>query len=128
MIRAKGGPIRMRPRARLPEPVEDAELETIGAHLTARAIAADGAESRIRRRRVLEFLMRVGRVPTTGQVTRVVERGLTVELPDYGTYGFLSRERLSGKKHRLGDTLTVVLERVDPASGQLDLALAPAGG
>ena len=123
LIRKKGGPIRMRPRARLPEPVEDAELEEIGAHLTARAIAADGAESRIRRRRLLEFLMRLGRVPTTGQVTRVVERGLMVELPDYGTYGFLAREQLSGKKRRPGDTLTVVLHRPDPASGQLDLAL-----
>ncbi|MFG0318390.1 MAG: ribonuclease R family protein [Planctomycetota bacterium JB042] len=138
LLREEGGPIRMRPDDRLPDPVEDDEFEEEGAHVTARAIAADGAEKRIRRRRVLEFLMRLGGVPTDGQVTGVVEKGLMIELTEYGTYGFLPTDqlpngpyRLDGaslkggrNEYRLGKTLSVRIHRLDPASGQLDLALA----
>jgi len=107
--------------------------------VTERMACADRAESRIRRRRVLEFLMRLGNVPTEGQVTLVLNRGLLVDLPEYGTSGFLSVDMLPGKafqaeqgilrgkdrSYRLGETIDVCIYRIDPASSKLDLTLAP---
>lgn len=138
LIREEGGAIRMKSEDRLPGPVVDLDLEKEGAHVTARAIAADGAERRIRRRRVLEFLMRLGGIPTDGQITGVVEKGLMVELTEYGTFGFLPVEQLpngpyrlddatlkgSRRSFRIGETLTVKIHKLDPASGQLDLTVA----
>ncbi len=81
LLREAGKPIEVRPgKGKLGEPVEDAELAELAAHVTAQSAAADRAESRIRRRRVLEFLLRLGNVPTEGQVTMVVERGMLIEL------------------------------------------------
>jgi ribonuclease R len=124
---------------RVPVPVYDEDLEALGGHVTDRTIDADRAESRIRRRRVLEFLLRLGNVPTVGQVTLVVDRGLLVELPEYGTSGLLPADMLpggpfevehgvfrgKGRSYRLGETLDVCIHRIDPVSGKLDLALAP---
>jgi exoribonuclease R len=107
--------------------------------VTGRTVSADRAESRIRRRRVLEFLLRLGNVPTEGQVTLVVDRGLLVDLPEYGTSGLLPVDILPGgpfqvedgvlrgkvRSFRLGETLEVCIHRIDPVSGKLDLALAP---
>ncbi len=122
-----------------PAPAYDEALEELGRHVTDRTIDADRAESRIRRRRVLEFLLRLGNVPTEGQVTLVVDRGLLVELPEYGTSGLLPADMLpggpfevengvfrgKGRSYRLGETLDVCIHRIDPVSGKLDLALAP---
>ncbi len=133
------GPMSLRPTARVPIPLYDETLEALAQALTERMAGADRAESRIRRRRVLEFLMRLGNVPTEGQVTLVVDRGLLVDLPEYGTSGFLSAERvLAGafraeegvlrgrdRSYRLGDTIEVCIHRIDPGSSKLDLALAP---
>ena len=139
LVHGQRGALKLRPVAKLPAPGEDAALETLAQHVTARAAAADRAESRIRRRRVLEFLLRMGGVPTEGQVTMVLERGLVMDLPEYGTSGFLATDVLPGgpfelgggalkgrrRTFRLGETLEVCVHRIDPASSQLDLALAP---
>ena len=114
-------------------------LEALGQHVTDRTADADRAQSRIRRRRVLEFLLRLGNVPTEGQVTLVVDRGLLVDLPEYGTSGLLPVDMLPGgpfqvehgvlrgkdRSFRLGETLDVCIHRIDPVSSKLDLALAP---
>ncbi|MCK5339585.1 MAG: VacB/RNase II family 3'-5' exoribonuclease [Desulfobulbaceae bacterium] len=131
----KVGPI----GSRVPAPVHDEALESLGEHVTDRGADADRAESRIRRRRVLEFLLRLGNVPTEGQVTLVVDRGLLVDLPEYGTSGLLPVDMLPGgpfqvehgvlrgkdRSFRLGETLDVCIHRIDPVSSKLDLALAP---
>jgi ribonuclease R len=133
------GPMKLRPTLRVPTPLVDETLEALAQALTERMAGADRAESRIRRRRVLEFLMRLGNVPTEGQVTLVVDRGLLVDLPEYGTSGFLAAEMLPAvafqaeegvlrgrdRSYRLGDTLDVCIHRIDPGSSKLDLALAP---
>ena len=107
--------------------------------MTTCTTGAERAESRIRRRRVLEFLLRLGNVPTEGQVTLVVDRGLLVDLPEYGTSGFLTTDVLPGgpfraeqgvlqgrgRSYRLGETLNVCIRRIDPSSSKLDLELAP---
>jgi ribonuclease R len=122
-----------------PAPVRDETLEALGQHVTDRTTDADRAESRIRRRRVLEFLLRLGNVPTEGQVTLVVDRGLLVDLPEYGTSGLLPVDILPGgpfqvedgvlrgkdRSFRLGETLDVCIHRIDPVSSKLDLVLAP---
>jgi ribonuclease R len=132
------GPLRQRTRAKLPAPQPDDALESVAEHVTAKAAASDRAESRIRRRRVLEFLLRRGRVPTDGQVTMVVERGLVVDLPEFATSGFLATDLLPGgpfeaqrgalrgrrRAYHLGDALEVCIHRIDPSTGQLDVALA----
>jgi ribonuclease R len=130
------------PEAELRAPEPDAHLDQLAAHINARAAAADRAESRVRRQRVLAFLLRQGAIPTTGQVTGVVEKGLFVDLTEYGASGFLSVEalpagdwrfepgRLIGDRtmFRLGEEIEVSIHRIDPSAGQLDLVLAPRGG
>ena len=139
ILRGERGPVTLRPGGEPPNPKPDDELELLATHVNARAAEAERAESRIRRRRVLEFLLRQGGIPTEGQVTTVVDKGMLVDLPDYGTSGFLSVETLPGgpyelapgalrgrrKTFRLGDTLDVCIHRIDPAASQVDLALAP---
>ncbi|NOY80198.1 MAG: RNB domain-containing ribonuclease [Kiritimatiellaeota bacterium] len=139
ILRAAGGTLRVPPPARLPTPKPDAALEELGKHANLRSLGAERAEARIRRRRVLEFLLRQGGIPTEGQVTTVIEKGLVVDLPEYGISGFLAVELLPGgpfrlepgalqgrkRAYRLGDTLEVQIHRIDPGSSQLDLALAP---
>lgn len=138
-LRETHGPVRQRPGGELGQPTSDRKQESLAEHLNARTLAADRAESRVRRRRILEFLLRQGGIPTEGQVTLVLERGLTLDLPEYSTSGFLSVDLLPGgpfklgpgelkgsrQAYRLGDTLDVQIHRIDPASSQLDLALAP---
>lgn len=139
IIRGERGPVKLTPDAALESPVPDEALDALAEHVNARSAAADRAESRVRRRRVLEFLLRQGGIPTEGQITTVVDRGLAVELPEYGISGFLTvdmlpdgpytweRAALRGRRstYRLGDTLDVCIHRIDPAASQLDLALAP---
>jgi ribonuclease R len=132
----------LEPEAGLQAPLQDAHLDQLAAHINARAAAADRAESRVRRQRVLAFLLRQGAIPTTGQVTGVVERGLFVDLTEYGASGFLSIDalpagdwrfepgRLIGDRtmFRLGEEIEVSIHRIDPSAGQLDLVLAPRAG
>ncbi len=140
MLDRRRGTLKVGPLGdRVPAAAQDEALETLGEHVTDRAADADRAESRIRRRRVLEFLLRLGNVPTEGQVTLVVDRGLLVDLPEYGTSGLLPVDILPGgpfqledgvmqgkdRKFRLGETLDVCIHRIDPVSGKLDLELAP---
>jgi len=133
------GPLKRPPGDRVPPPRRDDALEELAKHVSARAACAARAESRLRRRRVLEFLLRLGNVPTEGQVTLVVDRGLLLDLPEYGASGFLAVEMLPGgpyradpgvlkgkrRSYRLGDNLEVCIHRIDPAASRLDLALAP---
>ncbi len=140
MLGGRKGAIKVGPMGdSVPAPVHDETLEALGEHVTDRTVGADRAESRIRRRRVLEFLLRLGNVPTEGQVTLVVDRGLLVDLPEYGTSGLLPVDTLRGgpfqveagvlrgkdRSFRLGETLDVCIHRIDPVSSKLDLALAP---
>ena len=139
IVQAQRSPVTLTAKASLPSAKRDAELEALGEHVTSRSLGADRAESSIRRRRVLEFLLRQGGIPTEGQITMVVDKGLVVDLPEYGTSGFLAaallpdgpfrleRGALKGRRgaYRLGQTLEVCIHRIDPAASQLDLALAP---
>ena len=139
ILRSEGGAVTLRPGEEPPRPKPNDELESLATPVNARAAAAERAESRIRRRRVLEFLLRQGGIPTEGQVTTVVDKGMVIDLAEYGTSGFLSVDALPGgpyelepgtlrgrrRTFRLGDTLDVCIHRIDPASSQLDLALAP---
>ncbi len=139
LLRRTRGPLKRTPEGQVPDPVHDTALEDLARHVTARAAGAGRAESRIRRRRVLEFLLRLGNVPTRGQITMVVDRGLLVDLPEYGTSGFLSVEMLPGedyraeqgvlsgkrRSYRLGEDLSVCIHRIDPSSSKLDLSLGP---
>jgi len=139
ILQRHGSAMKQRAMGRFPAPVHDESLEALAQGVTERMTGADRAESRIRRRRVLEFLMRLGNVPTEGQVTMVVDRGLLVDLPEYGTSGFLSVDMLPGgpfqgehgllrgrdRSYRLGETVDVCIYRIDPASSKLDLVLAP---
>ncbi len=138
LLAASEGSLVLEPGIDLPEPCPDESLETIGRHVNARAAAAERAESRVRRRRVLAFLLRQGPIPTTGMITGVVEKGLFVDLTEFGTGGFLNVETLpdgpyrlepgilAGERasYRLGAAIEVTIHRIDPAAGQLDLALA----
>ena len=135
LIRKNRGPIKMRSSAKLPAAAANAELETVAAHATQQAIAAERAETRLRRRRLLAYIARQKPVALTGQITQVVERGFGVDLPEYGTWGFVPTEKLPGKRYkfepgalrgsgrvfRLGDTLEVRIARVDPDANELEL-------
>jgi len=139
LLDAEGNPLDLAPRTQLGKPGPDDRHEALGEELNARAAAAERAESRIRRRRVLEFLLRQGPIPTTGQITGVVEKGLIVDLSEYGTSGFLAVDALPGpsyefqpgklvgdrRTYQLGQDIEVCIHRIDPAASQLDLALAP---
>ncbi len=139
ILQQNRGPRKLRSTGPLPVPVYDESLESLAQVVTERMAGADRAESRIRRRRVLEFLMRLGKVPTEGQVTLVLDRGLLVDLPEYGISGFLGVDMLGGKdfraeqgvlrgkgrSYRLGETVDVCIHRIDPVASKLDLALAP---
>ena len=125
----------MRSSARLPAPSPDELLEVVAAHATQRAISADRAETRIRRRRLLEYLAQRRPQTLTGQITQVVERGFSVDLPQFGTWGFVPIDQLprgpytydtgvlrgSRRAFHLGDTLEVRLGRIDAASNELEL-------
>lgn len=140
-IQANHGPIVVAEsgRERIPNPVFSGELETLGEDLNALSAAAERAESRIRRQRVLEFLLRQGAIPTVGQITGVVDKGLIMSLTEYGVSGFLALDMLpkddytatpgvlkgAKKTYALGQELDVCIHRIDPAASQLDLALAP---
>ncbi len=135
IIRKGRGPIKMRSSARLPAPSPDELLEVVAAHATQRAISADRAETRIRRRRLLEYLAQRRPQTLTGQITQVVERGFSVDLPQFGTWGFVPIDQLprgrytydtgvlrgSRRAFHLGDTLEVRLGRIDAASNELEL-------
>jgi ribonuclease R len=135
LLRKGRGPIRMRSSAKLPAPLPNETLEAVAAHATERAISADRAENRIRRRRLLEYLARQRPETLAGQVTQVVERGFSVDLPPYGTWGFVPLDQLPRGRYaledgalrsarhtfRLGDTLDVRISRIDPASNELEL-------
>jgi ribonuclease R len=139
LLRDRRKPLTLPPDTELAAPREDQELAELGRHINARAAAAERAESRLRRRRVLAFLLRQGAIPTTGQVTGVVEKGLFVDLTEYGTGGFLNVEALPGGPYRftpgtladdrtsycLGQEIEISIHRIDPNAGQLDLVLAP---
>jgi ribonuclease R len=141
LLKGRRQPLSLAPEAELRAPEPDAHLDQLAAHINARATAADRAESRVRRQRVLAFLLRQGAIPTTGQVTAVVEKGLFVDLAEYGTSGFLSVEALPAGDWRfepgcligdritftLGEEIEVSIHRIDPSAGQLDLVLAPRG-
>ena len=138
LIQANGGPLKLRPASKLPAPTTDDDLETVGAHATERAISAERAEGRIRRRRLLEFLSRLAPQTLTGQITLVVEKGFSVDLPRYGTWGFVPVEQLPRGEWRfdagvfqgangslgLGTTLDVKINRIDPSTNELELRLA----
>jgi len=124
LLRKGRGRIKLRPSTRLPAPEPDAQLESVASHATERAISADRAESRIRRRRLLEYLAQQRPRTLTGQITMVVERGFSVELPQYGTWGFMPIDRLSrGSKaaFRLGATVEVKIDRIDAGTNELEL-------
>jgi ribonuclease R len=139
LLRDRREPLTLPPDADLALPCEDRQLADLGLHVNARAAAAERAESRVRRRRVLAFLLRQGAIPTTGQITGVVEKGLFVDLTEYGTGGFLKVEALPGGPYQftpgtladdrssycLGQEIEVSIHRIDPNAGQLDLVLAP---
>ena len=138
LLEGRRKPLSLAPGAELRPPVPEADLEQLAEHINARATAADRAESRVRRQRVLAFLLRQGAIPTSGLVTGVVEKGLFVHLSEYGASGFLSIEtlpdgawrheagRFVGKKRTiaLGEAIEVTIHRIDPSAGQLDLVLA----
>ncbi|MDT8389722.1 MAG: RNB domain-containing ribonuclease [Lentisphaeria bacterium] len=140
-IQANHGPIVVTERGgkRIPGPVFSEHLEALGEGLNALSAAAERAESRIRRQRVLEFLIRQGAIPTVAQITGVVEKGLIMSLTEYGVSGFLAFDMLpkddytfapgvlkgTKKTYALGQELDVCIHRIDPAASQLDLALAP---
>ncbi len=125
----------MRASARLPAPSPDGSLEAVADHATGRATSADRAESRSRRRRLLEYLAQQRPETLTGQITQVVERGFSVDLPQFGTWGFVPIDQLprgpykydtgllrgSRRAFRLGDTLEVRLGRIDAVSNELEL-------
>jgi ribonuclease R len=139
LLRDRRKPLTLPPDASLAKPCADQQLADLGRHINARAAAAERAESRVRRRRVLAFLLRQGAIPTTGQITGVVEKGLFVDLTEYGTGGFLNVEVLPGgpyqftpgtladdrSSYSLGQEIEVSIHRIDPNAGQLDLVLAP---
>jgi len=141
LLEVRRRPLNLAPEAELQALEPDADLDRLAAHINARAVAADRAESRVRRRRVLAFLLRQGAIPTTGQITGVVEKGLFVDLAEYGTSGFLNVEALPAGDWRfepgrlvcdrtalrLGQEIEVSIHRIDPSAGQLDLVLAPRG-
>ena len=139
LLRQDGGKVVLAADAKCGPPMRDPELENKAKHLNARAAAAERAESRIRRRRILEFLLRQGPIPTNGQITGVVEKGLMVDLGEYGVNGFLALDALPGDGYqfepgrlsnsrntlKLGQDISVRIHRIDPATSQLDLAPAP---
>jgi len=135
LIRKGRGPIKMRSSARLPAPVADEPLEVVAAHASERAISADRAEGRSRRRRLLDYLARQKPQSLTGQITQVVERGFSVDLPQFGTWGFVPLDQLAGgpykfdtgvlrssrRAFRLGDTLEVRIGRIDADRNEIEL-------
>ena len=134
--KGRGGPIKMRSSSKLPAPVTDEPLEVVAAHASERAISADRAEGRSRRRRLLDYLARQKPQTLTGQITQVVQRGFSVDLPQFGTWGFVPIDQLAGgpykfdtgvlrssrRTFRLGDTLEVRIGRIDA----VELELKPA--
>lgn len=139
LISSNHGPLLMKPGKAPKPPAFDGKLESLAEKMNARSATAARAEFRFTRRRVLEFLLRQGGIPADGQITKVLEKGLVVSLPDYGMSAFLAVELLPGgpfqlepgklvagkRAYGLGDTLEVSIHRIDPASGRMDLALAP---
>ena len=136
LIRKSRGPIKMRAGKKLPAPQADDALEAVARHASQRAVEADRAETRLRRRRLLEYIARERPGVLTGQITQVVERGFGVDLPEFGTWGFVPADKLPGGKYtldsgtlrnarhkfRLGDTLQIRVVRADPDTNDLELA------
>jgi ribonuclease R len=120
------------------EPVSTPELERLAAHLNGRERAIAHAESRLRRRRILEFLQKKGNEPLQGVVLRALERGLLVNLPGYLISGFIAASSLGAgprrsEPHKLtvgsrsfqpGQPLEVRISRIEPLRGELDLTPA----
>jgi ribonuclease R len=135
LIRKARGSLTLRPSTRLPAPQVDERLEVVASHASERAISADRAESRIRRRRLLEYLARQKPRSLTGQITMVVERGFSVDLPQFGTWGFVPIDQLprgpykydkgslrsSKNSYRLGSNVEVEIGRIDSAANELEL-------
>lgn len=129
------GRIRLRPSQKLPAPTPDERLEVVAQHATERALSANRAESRIRRRRLLDYLARQRPETLTGQITMVVERGFSVDLPRFGTWGFVPIDQLprgpysyergllraSKDTFRLGATVEVEIHRIDANANELEL-------
>ena len=123
---------RQRPPATTPE------LEELAEHLNRRERSIAFAEGRLRRRRILEFLARRAAASIQGVVLRAVADGLLVNLPGYLISGFIEGRSLGpgarlaaphayaagGRTFRPGMEVTVRIRRIDPAAGELDLALA----
>ncbi|MHC4850339.1 MAG: RNB domain-containing ribonuclease, partial [Planctomycetota bacterium] len=117
LIREHRGPIKMRSGAKLPAAVADDALEAVAAHASERAVSADRAETRLRRRRLLEYIARQKPETLTGQITQVVERGFSVDLPAFGTWGFVPTDKLPGGRYKFD----VRIARVDPETNELEL-------
>jgi ribonuclease R len=126
------------PREAPAEPAASEDLARLATHLNRRERAIAFAEGRLRRRRVLDFLAQRMAEPLAGVVLRTVADGLLVNLPGYLISGFIDRALLGpgarlvephtfeagGMTYRPGREISVRIRRVDPAAGELDLALA----
>ncbi len=122
-------------RAEGAAPASTPDLERLAEHLNLRERAVDHAESRLRRRRVLDFLAKRAAERLQGVVLKTLEDGLLVNLPGYLISGFVDLESLGagarrvepykltarGKTYRPGQEMLVRLKRVDPVRGDLDL-------
>jgi len=118
-------------------PASTEALEHLASHLSRRERAIGHAESRLRRRRVLEFLSKKGKEPLQGVVLRALERGLVVNLPGYLLSGFVAAPSLgpgprksephrltaAGRTYQPGQPIQVRIERIDAVRGDLDLVV-----
>ena len=119
-----------------------AELESVGDHASERERAADDAERELMDWRKAEFMAeRVGET-FAGVITSVREYGFYVELNEFfveglvhistlidDTYEFQERKhRLVGmrtnRKYRLGDSVRVIVNRVDRTRHLIDFSLS----
>jgi ribonuclease R len=119
------------------DPPSTTALEDLASHINRRERAIGHAESRLRRRRVLEFLSKKGKEPLQGVVLRALERGLVVNLPGYLLSGFVAATSLGagprksephrltagGRTYQPGQPIQVRIERIDAVRGDLDLVV-----
>jgi ribonuclease R len=119
-------------------PASTPELERIAGHINLRERAIAGAERRLRRRRVLEFLARRSGEAQPGVVIRVIEDGLLVNLPGFLVSGTIALGALGpgawktgdhavsagGRIYRPGTEVLVRPKRIDPIRGELELGMA----
>jgi ribonuclease R len=118
------------------------QLANVGEHSSERERAADAAERELMDWRKAEFMAeRLGEV-FDGIITSVKEYGFYVELNEFFVEGLVHvstltddayeyqerKHRLvgarSGRKHRLGDAVSVVVNRVDRGRHLIDFSLA----